>query len=312
MTNSGAAEANLDPSALEPKGLARVAPPSWSESTHIPPVAPPVSTPGWSRRRPDVFGVIEVGSDRARLDIFRRDSDGSFQVVWHDEESLGGGFPFATDPRDKSHPAQPRLSDQRLVVALRRFQRVCGRHHVTVGAVAHGSDSLNNHPDTLPRLFRMTGVALKQVSDRDTARLLCLGVLRGHPTGGKSLVIDVGPEATLVVLADGEEPVALWRLGVGTNDGDGGEGPSALRALRGKVRQSLRQTRLDAVRGAAARSLTVRDRLEGGGAATGRAARVILEEIAAHLRLDGIRAVGRGLREGILYDLGRQTGPTDA
>lgn len=295
MTISGAAAATLDPPAIEPKALQGV------------PAA------GWSRRRLDVFGVIEVGSGRARLDIFRRDSDGAYQVVWHDEEAIAASAPGGPEPAVQNAARNPAsLSEERLVLALRRFQRVCGRHHVTVGAVAHGSDALNNHPDTLPRLFRMTGVPLKQVSDRDTARLLCLGVLRGYPSESKSLVIDVGSEATLVVLAEGEEPVALWRLGVGTNDADAGTGASALRALRAKVRQSLRQTRLDAARGAADRALTVRDRLQGDGSAGRAAVRVVLEEIAAHLRLGGIRAVDRGLREGILYDLGRLAGPMDA
>jgi exopolyphosphatase/pppGpp-phosphohydrolase len=263
-----------------------------------------------------------VGLGRARLDVFRRSSDGSFQAVWHDEEALGaegagvGSPPGASAGRppgteELTHEFTQELLDQQLIRSLRRFQRVCGRHHVTVGAVAHGSDALNNHPDTLPRLFRMTGVPLRQLSDREAARLLCLGLLRGERGGRKNLVVDVGSEATLVILAEGEEPVALWRLGVGTagfaGDAADGDEHAGVRRLRVEVRRSLRQTRLDAIRGVTNRALTGRERLGGAGGTSVPAtrARAILEEVGAYLRLEGIRAVDRGLREGILFDLSR-------
>lgn len=262
----------------------------------------PIPTPQpttWTRRRSDVFGVIEVGADRARLDVFRRGLDGMLVAVWRDEEA----FPEVV---------QGMAEEQRLVETLRRFQRVCGRHHMTVGALAHASDALNNHPEKLPRLFRMTGVSLKQVSERENARLLCLGLLRGEIPGQKTLVVDVGPEGTLVILANGEEPVALWRLGVGTatTPATDAHGEAALlRRLRADVRHSLQATRLDAVRGATRRALTGREALQRSNARTVQAlrTRAILEEVAAYLRLDGIRAVDRGLREGILFDLCRAT-----
>lgn len=310
MTNNDAPDRVSEPLVLtQPLATQGMGRGPWSGAVETPGGSTPGPTVGWTRRRQDVFGVIEVGAGRARFDVFRRERDGSFHVVWHDEEVISGGSPFSTAavPAAGTGRRTDKALDERLVQTLRRFQRVCGRHHVTVGAVAHGSDALNNHPDALPRLFRMTGVPLKQVSDRETARLLCLGLLRGERPGRKSLVVDVGAEATLVVLADGEEPLALWRLGVGSAEPPDGDSRAGVRRLRAEVRQSLRQTRLDAIRGAAARALTGRERLEGNStsAVTAGRTRVILEEIAAYLRLDGIRAVNRGLREGILFDLCR-------
>jgi hypothetical protein len=272
-------------------------------------------TTPWTFRRRDVFGIIEVGAVRARFDVFRRGDDGTLQAVWRDEQAITAvslPAPATTPPPLLEGGERSTVVDERLVQGLRRFQRVCGRHRVTVGAVVHASDALNNHPETLPRLFRMTGVSLKQISEREAARLLCLGLLRDENPGRKTLVVDVGAEATQVILAHGEEPVALWRLGVGTAEGAGGGDASSgssspgLRHLRAQVRRSLRQTRLDAVRGAASRAVTGRDALDGRGTspADGRV-RVILEEVAAFLRLDGIRALDRGLREGILFDLCR-------
>lgn len=265
-----------------------------------------------------MFGIIEVGAVRARFDVFRRGGDGTLQAVWRDEQAITALSALAPAPATTTPPPvldeseRSTVVDDRLVQGLRRFQRVCGRHRVTVGAVVHASDALNNHPETLPRLFRMTGVPLKQISEREAARLLCLGLLRDENRGRKTLVVDVGVEATQVILADGEEPVALWRLGVGTaeapaRDATAGASPSGLRHLRAEIRRALRETRLDAVRGAAARAVTGRDALDGGGPAGGGRVRVrvILEEIAAFLRLDGIRALDRGLREGILFDLCR-------
>jgi len=270
-------------------------------------------TTSWTFRRPDVFGIIEVGVARARFDVFRRGDDGTLQAVWRDEQAIAlASSPAAplvmTPPPLLEGSERPTAADEPLIQGLRRFQRVCGRHRLTVGAVVHASDALNNHPEALPRLFRMTGVSLKHISEREAARLLCLGLLRDEDQGRKTLVIDVGAEATQVILAHGEEPVALWRLGVGTAGGAGhaAAGGSGARHLRAEIRRSLRQTRLDAVRGAAPRALTGRDALAGGGAATadGRV-RIILEEIAGFLHLDGIRALDRGLREGILFDLCR-------
>jgi len=321
MTSTAAA----DDSAASPKPIAPHAFDGVAGSNR-PAAAPlsdadaPAPAAGWSRRRLDVFGVIEVALGRASLDVFRRGSDGLLQAVWRDEEALGaqgaevGGPGAGNLPGTRPHD----FLDQRLIRALRRFQRVCGRHHVTVGAVARGSDALNNHPDTLPRLFRMTGVPLRQLSDREVARLLCLGLLRGERPGRKNLVVDVGSEATLVILAEGEEPVALWRLGVGTagltGDAADGDDRAGLRRLRAEIRRSLRQTRLDAIRGVASQAVTGREGLRGsrGTSVLATRARAILEEIAGYLRLDGVRAVDRGLREGVLFDLSRQAVRSDA
>jgi exopolyphosphatase/guanosine-5'-triphosphate,3'-diphosphate pyrophosphatase len=212
---------------------------------------------------------------------------------------------------------------------LIRFQREAELLGAAIRAVALQSfRTLPNHQHLLKRLPRVTRVALEMISDREVARLVCLGALPGRPPGSRTLVIDVGEETTSLILADGEQPLALWRLAVGTGRllagaaGNGARERQRVRAAswRRQVQQALSLGHLHTARGAASEAVLITSRAvnppaaagdgaptwNAGGEVANLAATTFVEEIASYLQIRKVQATEGGLHTGILRDLSRR------
>jgi hypothetical protein len=257
------------------------------------------------RRRPGVFAAVHVDAREATVRIWRLAPDGSFQNLHKEGEVFNAPGPQAPSERGIAI----KLAD-----ILIRFQRMAELYGAALRAiVTQPFRSLPNHEEMLRRLRRVTRVALQLISERETARFLCLGALRGQPREQRSLLVDVAEDDALIIWASPDEPLAIWRLGFGTSrllapSNPASKEPDGLRVAmwRRQVQQTLSLGQLQAVRGGAREIVLIR-RGEGAGAAH-LAAVAVLAEIAAHLQIRNIQSSESGLHEGILIDLARTLG----
>lgn len=268
-------------------------------------------------RRPGVFAVILVDGREALLRVARWAPDGSFQTLREERETFLGD---AGNPRER-HQATIKLAD-----ILIRFQRAAELWGAAIRALATQEfRAVPNHLHLLQRLPRITRVAVEMISDREMARLVCLGVLAGRRPGHRSLVIELGTNSTSIILASADQPLALWRLPIGT----GQFGPAAagapgnprrdserkrLTAWRRQIQQTLSLGHLHAIRGTAREAVLIRPRewILTEATASGTPANAVyvagvalLDEIAAYLKLTSVQSTEGGLHQGVLLDLAR-------
>ncbi|MBC7772632.1 MAG: hypothetical protein H7210_09080 [Pyrinomonadaceae bacterium] len=283
-------------------------------------------------KRPGVFAVIHVDSRSVFLLVSRLVAGDSFQTLRQEHESFN---PIVATPTD------PRFIAIKLADILSRFQRIAELHAAAVRAVAtQAFRTLPNHIHLLKRLPRITRVALELITDRDVARFVCLGALKNRPPGRRSVVIDMGDDATSIILANAEEPLALWRLPIGasglvpptatttttpTAKGCSSAHPERTTSAswRRQIQQMLAMGHLATIRGVAREAILIRPREAapiGGGGTPGNqttpqfsnppnltdvAAVILVEQIAFYLNIKQVLASACGLHEGILTELAR-------
>jgi exopolyphosphatase/guanosine-5'-triphosphate,3'-diphosphate pyrophosphatase len=168
-----------------------------------------IATPSLPPRAPRL-AAIDVGTNAVRLEIARPLPDGSLETLHQERDPVrpGEGV-FETGAM-----RQPVVD--RLVGVLRRYAALCRRDGAAVRAVATSAlREARNQSEVIRRVRRETGLELEVVSGSEEARLVCLGVLRGRAAGHRSLVLDIGGGSTEVATARGEEPDAMWSVGVG-------------------------------------------------------------------------------------------------
>jgi exopolyphosphatase/guanosine-5'-triphosphate,3'-diphosphate pyrophosphatase len=156
------------------------------------------------------LAAIDVGTNAVRLEIARPLPDGTLETLHQERDPVRPG-----EGVFESGVMRRPVAD-RLVAVLRRYAALCRRDGARVRAVATSAlREARNQAEVLRRVHRETGLDLEVVSGREEARLVCLGVLRGQPPGRRSLVLDIGGGSTEVATARGEEPEALWSVGLG-------------------------------------------------------------------------------------------------
>ncbi len=289
------------------------------------------------RQRRGIFAAIHVDAREATLRIWRLAPDGSFQNLHKEGEvfnvpgpqvpadpgksQIGGDpgkSPTGGVPGKSPTEGDPRSIAIKLADILIRFQRTAELFGAAIRAVAtQPFRALPNHEELLRRLRRVTRVALELISERETARFLCLGALRGQPRDQRSLLIDVAEDDTMIIWASTEEPLGIWRLGFGSSrllapSNPANKEPDGVRVAmwRRQVQQTLSRAQLEATRRGAREIVLIR-RSEGAGAPH-LAAVAVLAEIASHLNILNIQSSQSGLHEGILLDLSRTLGSTFA
>jgi exopolyphosphatase/pppGpp-phosphohydrolase len=257
-------------------------------------------------RRPGVFAVIRIDSGGAALRVSRLSPYGGFQQLRQERDT----FPLASP----SQPGDLRPLAIKLADVLMRYQRIAELHGAVVRAVVLPTfRTIPKHTHLLQRLSRATRVALGLISERDAARYTCLGALADRPADHQALVVEVSDEVTSVTLAKGQEPLALWRLGVGTkqlleatlmgplDQPDG----MRMRIWRRHIQHVLSQGHLDAIRGIAAEVVLVRTPDSAPAATTHLSSVTTLNEIASHMGIRSVQSTERGLAEGVLIELSR-------
>ncbi|HVI75261.1 MAG TPA: Ppx/GppA phosphatase family protein [Anaeromyxobacteraceae bacterium] len=162
-----------------------------------------------SERAP-VLGAIDVGTNAVRLELARPLRDGSLETLHQERDPVRPGEGVFTTG------SIPRPVADRLLSTLRRYAALCRRDATRVRAVATSAiREARNGAEVVRRAREEAGLELEVVSGREEARLVCLGVLHGKPRGARSLVIDIGGGSTEVATALGEEPTALYSVGLG-------------------------------------------------------------------------------------------------
>jgi len=157
------------------------------------------------------IAAIDVGSNAVRLEIVRGYPDGSMELVHQERDPVRpgeGSFQTGTIPEKVV---------ARLLLVLRRYALLCKRHRARVRAV--GTSALReakNREEIIARIKKETGLVLEAVSGKEEARLMCLGILSGSPSGARSLCLDIGGGSTEIAGSEGEVPTQLWSVAIGT------------------------------------------------------------------------------------------------
>jgi exopolyphosphatase/guanosine-5'-triphosphate,3'-diphosphate pyrophosphatase len=287
----------------------------------------------------NALAAIDVGSQAVRLKIARL-SRGRELVRLHrrriplrsGDHGFGGGH------------ISDELTTH-MVAALRACADDCARHDATVRAVATSSlREAANRAEVLARIRDEAGVELEVITGHEEARLTCLGVLAGKAPRLYSLCIDLGGGSVEVALARGEQPVALHSVAAGALRLARELGPAPAETLRAAARDAaaalptglaahtggvavgssgtIRRlvhfitegTRPHVRRGELARAVDTlaamdaserRRWFEPSRADVVAAGAALLEAVLARLGVEVLHASKRGLRDGVLFELGR-------
>jgi exopolyphosphatase/guanosine-5'-triphosphate,3'-diphosphate pyrophosphatase len=158
----------------------------------------------------DPLAAIDVGTNAVRFKLARPRADGALETLHEERDPVRPG-----EGVFKTGSIPDEVAD-RLLATLRRYGAVCRRHRARVRAVATSAvREARNGNDIVRRARREAGLDLEVISGREEARLICLGVLEGTPSGTRSLVVDVGGGSTEVAVADGVVPAELYSLALG-------------------------------------------------------------------------------------------------
>ena len=159
-------------------------------------------------------GVIDLGSNTARLDVFEATEGGSLRTVFESKEVPRLGQGLADHNR-----LTPQAMD-RGVATMKRFAReidVWGRPAV-VGVATSAIRDAENGREFLKRVRRETGIDLRIISGEEEARYAFLGTAAAWPLAD-DLVLDVGGGSIqLAVTRDGafdragSAPLGVLRL----------------------------------------------------------------------------------------------------
>jgi exopolyphosphatase / guanosine-5'-triphosphate,3'-diphosphate pyrophosphatase len=285
-----------------------------------------------------MFAAIDVGTHAARIKLARRSATGSLQVIHQERSAVRPGEGVFTSGRVSSAAAD------RLCETLARFARRGQRHSARVRAVATAPlREAYNSEAILRRVRDACGLALEVISSYEEARLTCLGVLAGSPPERRSVCIDLGGGSTEVVVAHGEHPERCWSLreitegcsldqlrhhawlGVaglprGLDDGAPRLALGSSGTLRALVQFAVAGMKAHATVDELARATEELDELGARGrlATFGQRradvilpAAVVLEAVVRRLKLGGVQAVKRGLRDGLLIEMSRASAAID-
>ncbi|MFI3272664.1 MAG: Ppx/GppA phosphatase family protein [Pseudomonadota bacterium] len=159
-----------------------------------------------------VIGLIDLGSNSARLLIVRLLPSGSYAVLNRVKHMVRLG----------ENAFQKKLLQedamQRTLVVLQAFAGMCktyGAHEVVAMATAAARDA-GNAKEFLVRVRALTGLNLSVISGREEARLIYLGVSGGLPHSlAKRLYIDIGGGSTELVVANSDDYDNLDSLKLG-------------------------------------------------------------------------------------------------
>ncbi len=170
------------------------------------PQKPPV------QRMSKTIGIIDLGSNSARLLLVQISPDGAYTILNRVKHMVRlGENAFAT--RQLQEPAM-----QRTLFVLGSFMEMCQQYEaseILPMATAAMRDAENAHEFTL-RVREKTGMALQTISGHEEARLICLGVSSGLPSSlGLRVYIDIGGGSTEVAVANAHGNECLDSLKVG-------------------------------------------------------------------------------------------------
>lgn len=159
-----------------------------------------------------VIGLIDLGSNSARLLIVRLLPSGSYTVLNRVKHMVRLGE-NAFQKKQLQESAM-----QRALVVLQAFAGMCrtyGTHEVVAMATAAARDA-DNSKEFLARVRTLTGLNLSVISGREEARLIYLGVSGGLPHSlAKRLYIDIGGGSTELVVANSDDYDNLDSLKLG-------------------------------------------------------------------------------------------------
>jgi exopolyphosphatase/guanosine-5'-triphosphate,3'-diphosphate pyrophosphatase len=214
------------------------------------PKLPRLSISPWPYRP---LAAIQIGIEDVALKIVRPIVTGGHETVHMEREPL----------RDDDAAPDQRADD--LVEVLRRYGRAC-RQHGAIPRAAVGGNYLGRRGGAglIAHARQETMMEIELVSEREEARLLCRGVLAARPASERVLLIGMDGDTVNLILAAGDQPVALWDLEldrarlleVATAPSGLADDDAAAR-LRGEARRIVSKAQLGAVPSAVGRAIAV-------------------------------------------------------
>lgn len=291
-------------------------------------------------KRRDHLAAIDVGTNAARLKIARSGRGGRLETV-HTERAAVAPGEGVFEHGVMKEPVVARLCEALVEFAeICRFHGADVRA-VATSALRHA----RNRDAVVARVRRRSGIALHVIDGLEEARLTALGVLAGRDDDERALCIDIGGGSTEIMLGEGERlahahsvevggvrlcqlvgddlgelraaartavaalPARVGRRWIGddaTAIGCSGSVRALIDFATGEARRYVTRHELSGTVEELAR-LSARDRTRffGRRAAVALPAAVILEQTMERLGLWAVRATRRGLRDGLLVELGR-------
>lgn len=159
------------------------------------------------------LGAIELGHDAIRLKIVRATTGGVLEIVRQESAPIVLGRVLGRDlDEDEGYD---RHAARFLVSTLRRYAGLCRLHGAVPRAVAtRGFGRLSNSDALIEGAREDAGIDIEILSGRQEAHLLSLGVRQGSPDQALSLLMDLDEYGARLILVAGEQPIALWELGI--------------------------------------------------------------------------------------------------
>jgi exopolyphosphatase/pppGpp-phosphohydrolase len=272
---------------------------------------PSVMVPFACRHRS--LAAIRIGIDEVALKIVRPIVTGGTEVIHLERATLG--YDGAQDDTHGLAPAD------RLIAVLRRFDRTC-RGYAAIPRVVAGSAfcALPGTADLIARARREAEVEIEALSSRQEAQLLCQGVLMGRPPSERGLLVTTDGASVSLVFAAGDQPVALWTLGLDRIRGremamvtaDAADGPDETEVRR-EAHRMVSAARLGVIPATVGHVILVADaaRLAWSSDPQARTRELnrtlfrglILEALVDQLGLAGVKVSRASLLDGVLVDL---------
>ncbi|HEX8950295.1 MAG TPA: exopolyphosphatase [Polyangia bacterium] len=291
-------------------------------------------------RRREHVAAIDVGTNAARLKLARATRSGRLEVVHSERAAIEPGEGVFEHGVMRAAAVERLCATMEAFAEVCRFHGADVRA-VATSALRNA----RNRDAVVARVRRSSGVRLEVIDGLEEARLTALGVLNGRDDDERTVCIDIGGGSTEVMLGAGERLVSAHSVEVGgvrLRQTVGDELAELRQAARGAV--ATFQARLGkrwigedataigcsgsvraliAFATAEARRYVTRAELSGTveelarlshedrvrffgrRAAIALPAAVILEQTMQRLGLWAVRATRRGLRDGVLVELGR-------
>ncbi len=159
-----------------------------------------------------VIGIIDLGSNSARLLLVKITPDGAYSIINRVKHMVRLGE-NAFEEKRLQEPAM-----QRTLIVLRSFMEMCQQYNVTElfpMATAAMRDA-HNAVEFLQRVRKEAGVELQIISGHEEARLICLGVSSDLPSSlGLRVYMDIGGGSTEVAVANAQGMECLDSLKIG-------------------------------------------------------------------------------------------------
>ncbi len=291
--------------------------------------------------RSDILGAIDIGTNGVRLKISRARRGELKSMFGHREAvRLGEGL---YDGLTAGAVTEQALS--RLVDVLAGYAQICEEMDARVRVVATSAlREATNRLEVIDSVRSATGLSIEVIGAEEEARLTCLGIFSKRSVDDSAICIDLGGGSTEVICAHRGAPKRIFGLRLGSRRlaeacksptvatlrqhaaffaaglpphlGRGQIGIGASGTIRALLKfagsgdmvsiERLGQLidELDAL-GPAKRSEMFESR-----AAVILPASVILHVLMSRLELSSIRSTKRGLRDGLLIDMNRQSEKT--